>query len=88
MKELILKINFTWIAKCSLCIVCTFAVPSVNSQEPRIRCPYTHARFKNNKEAHVSIVPEMKIILVFRLVASLVKYVFRKQNMHLFIDLK
>ena len=40
--------NFTWIAKCSLRVVCMLTVPSVDSQEPRIRCPYTCARFKDN----------------------------------------
>ena len=37
--------------------------------------------------ARVSIVPWIKIILVFRLVASQGKYAFRKQNAYLFIDL-
>ena len=39
------------------------------------------------KGARVSIVPRIKIILVFRLVASQGKYAFRKQNAYLFIDL-
>jgi len=39
------------------------------------------------KGARVSIVPGMKIILVFRLVASVGKHVFRKRNAYLCIDL-
>ena len=39
------------------------------------------------KGARVSIVPVIKIILVFRLVASQGKYAFRKQNAYLFFDL-
>ena len=39
------------------------------------------------KGARVSIVPGMKVILIFRLVALQGKYAFRKQNAYAFIDL-
>ena len=48
--------NFTWIAKCSLRVVCTSTVPSADSQEPRIRCPYTRARFQGQLKEHVSLL--------------------------------
>ena len=39
------------------------------------------------KGVRVSIVPGIKVILIFRLVASQGKYAFKKQSAYLFIDL-
>ena len=38
------------------------------------------------KGANVFIVPVAKMMFIFRLVASLGKYAFRKRNAYLFID--
>ena len=67
------------VAKCPLRVVFTSIVPSAGSQEWRFWCPYTRACYKAQtiKGAHVSIVPGIKIILVFRLVTSQGKYAFR-----------